>query len=349
MDRILLTLDGSRRSESTIPPAAALCRAFGSELVLLRALRVDESRPLECRIAAAEARAYLKRLMRWADLDGLSVRHAVTAGDPLEETLRLARKVSADLIVVHCSCQSPAHCRLDGHVYSIASGTSSSLLIVRNGDGVPPPIGANPSDAEAQARPWPRRILVPVDGSPRGDWAACMASRLAESSGSEVILAHVISAPDLLSPHRHPEGPALLSSLVDHTVGLAQDHLDGMRDRLSGGQYGIRTRVTVARNVPRALDEMAREENADLTALSAHGWFPEADWVHGSVTEALMTHGSNTLLIFQDWARNTVRGKADEALQSRPSRLTELVVPPSQSSKPFPPSTTERPSRWRRR
>jgi nucleotide-binding universal stress UspA family protein len=349
MDRILLTLDGSRRSESTIPPAAALCRAFGSELVLLRTLHVDESRPLECRIAAAEARSYLKRLLRWADLDGLSVRHAVTVGDPLDETLRLARKLNADLIVVHCACSSPVHCRLDGHVYSIASATSASLLIVRNGDGVPPLVGEAPAGTQGRTSPWPRRILVPVDGSPRGDWAACMASRLAESSGSEVILAHVISAPDLLSPHRHPEGPALLSSLVDHTVGLAQEHLDGMRDRLSGGQYPIRTRVTVARNVPRALDEMAREENADLTALSAHGWFPEADWVHGSVTEALMTHGSNTLLIFQDWPRDVGREQADEALQSRPSRLTELVVPPSQSSKPLPPSTTNRPSRWRRR
>ena len=349
MDRILLTLDGSRRSESTIPPAAALCRAFGSELVLLRALRVDESRPLECRIAAAEARAYLKRLERRADLDGLSIRHAVTVGDPLHETLRLARKLNADLIVVHCACRSPAHCRLDGHVYSIASGVSSSLLIVRNGNGVPAAVEDSPPDPAAHTSPWPRRILVPVDGSPRGDWAACMASRIAESSGSEIVLAHVVSAPDLLSPHRHPEGAALLSSLVDHTVRLARVHLDGMRDRLSGGQCSIRTRVSVARNVPRALDEIAREEDADLTALSAHGWFPEVDWLHGSVTEALMTHGSNSLLVFQDWPMDAHRGEAAEALRSRPDRLTELVFPPGQSSKALQSRTTDRLPRWRRR
>ena len=176
-----------------------------------------------------------------------------------------------------------------------------------------------------------------------------MASRIAESSGSEIVLAHVVSAPDLLSPHRHPEGASILSSLVDHTVDLAQDHLDGVRDRLSGCRCSIRTRVTVARNIPRALDELAREEHADLTALSAHGWFPEADWVHGSVTEALMTHGSNTLLVFQDWPVDAQGDEAAEARRSRPDRLTELVVPPSKSSTPLPPRTTDRPSRWRRR
>ncbi len=347
MDRVLLPLDGSRRSEEAITPAVALCRAFGSELVLLRVLRADDRHPLEYRLATAEARAYLRGLLSTPGLVGIRTRTAVSVGDPVQETPRLARSLAADLIVIHCGCRNRVGCRLDGHVYSIASSTSASLLIVRDTPEPDSSSGDQPDIREA-ARIWPRRILVPIDGSPRGDWAACRATQIAESTGSEVILAHVVSPPDLLSPHRHPGGADLLSSLVDHTVGLAEAHLERMGHRLEGGHHSMRFRVTVARNVPRELDRIAREEGADLTALSAHGWFPEADWIHGSVTEALMTHGSTALLIFQDWPRRSRRWIAEGSVQRRPRRLTELVFPPERPSIPEnenPPDPSSRPHR----
>lgn len=335
MDRVLLPLDGTRRSEQAITPALALCRAFGSELVLLRTLQAEESHPLEYRLAAAEARAYLRGLISTNDPGRVRVRTEVAVGDPVRETPRLARSLGADLIVIHCGCRGDVGCRLDGHVYSIASSTSASLLIVRGADDPDDPWHDAPDPLDS-SRLWPRRILVPIDGSPRGDWAACRATQIAESTGSEVVLTHVVSPPDLLSPHRHPEGADLLSSLLDHTVGLARAHLERMCHRLEGGHHSVRTRVTVARNVPRELDRIAREELADLTALSAHGWFPDADWIHGSVTEALMTHGSTALLIFQDRPRRSRRWSAEGSVQARPRRLAELVLPPDRPPTPDP-------------
>jgi nucleotide-binding universal stress UspA family protein len=344
MDRVLLPLDGSRRSERAITPAVALCRAFGSELVLLRVVRADQSHPLEHRLATAEARAYLRRILSTLHLTGIPTRSEVAVGDPALETRRLARSLGADLIVIECGCEDRAGCRLDCQVYSIASSTSASLLVVRDEEDRHDSSSdaAHPGDG---SRGWPRRILVPIDGSPRGDWAACRATQIAESAGSEVILAHVVSPPDLLSPHRHPEGADLLSSLVDHTVGLATTHLERMRHRLEGGRHSMRARVTVARNVPREVDRMAREEGVDLIALSAHGWFPDEDWLHGSVTDALMTHGSTTLLIFQDWPRRSRRWTAEGSVRSRPRRLAELVLPPGRPRTPEPPEPQGSPDR----
>ncbi len=111
IDTILMSLDGSGFAEAAGGPAVEVARAFGADLVLLRAVPIplivgspyiphaaqSFAEDREQRMAAAEG--YLRRCAERLDLEG-AVRRMVVETEPAHAIPRAAAEEGADLIVM---------------------------------------------------------------------------------------------------------------------------------------------------------------------------------------------------------------------------------------------------------
>ncbi len=120
----------------------------------------------------------------------------------------------------------------------------------------------------------PRRILVPLDGTPGSDGILPHVYRLAHADPghTELVLLTVL-------PPGAPERNAWRAA--------ARQHLVGLRERLGKRGAGIRTRVVEGEPAAQVL-EVARTLDAELVAMATHGRTGLDRWVRGSVAEQVL-------------------------------------------------------------
>lgn len=318
--RILLPLDGSVQAETSVGVVRALTRAFHDARVLaLQVLEGGDDHDLgsvDWRLRRAEAASYLEGVARDLREDGLDVRTRVTQGPAAEEILAAAAGWEADLIVLspHGKGESVGF-RTGGTASKVVSAAPTSILLSRP---------AEPPAPSGEGREM-ERIVVPVDGSSRGDWALCLASSLARSNDAELVVLTVLPPPDLLEPGpiRSSEDE-LLERLALRNRAAAERHLRRVCDQLATPDLHIRSRIESGTSVPRTLDRICLEEGASLAVLAAHGRTGAGGWPYGSVSRAYLDHGSVSTLVLQDDRRRLVR-------RSPFSRQDRAADPPRQA------------------
>jgi nucleotide-binding universal stress UspA family protein len=102
---ILLPTDFSPNAEYALRMASSLARDYGARLILLH-VSMPPSGPIDVLPPGpdlpAESQEALLGKLPWPELPdaGVRVEHRVAEGEPADEILRLARKVSCDLIVM---------------------------------------------------------------------------------------------------------------------------------------------------------------------------------------------------------------------------------------------------------
>ncbi|HVS14878.1 MAG TPA: universal stress protein [Thermoanaerobaculia bacterium] len=300
IDRVLIGLDGSRGAEGALPHAVGLAEAYGAELVLLRVLEdaptgAAPMDPVDWRMRHAEAEAYLNRAAARIAERGLPVEWMVAEGNAAEEIVNAAGRRDVDLVVVgsqgKSGAPSPGLCST---AQEVITGVGRSVLLVRYEDG-PPSEDLSPISY--------RRLLVPVDGSRRAEWAACQATHLARSNSAELLLACVVPVPQTpMRPPLTPEDSELVERLVERGRRWAEEYVEELRNRLMAPDLRVRALVLVSPRVDETLCELPARYDADLVVVSAHGASGEARWPYGSVASRLLTHGSVPVLVFQDQA-----------------------------------------------
>lgn len=298
--RLLIPLDGSQLAECTIPFGLALQRAFSSTVVLQRVLEPDSRATslldsLQWRMGREAARSYLLRVARPFQAEGGNrVEVEVTTGPAPAEIIRLAKQTDVDLVLLSTHGKgglSPFP--VSGTAHKVASAVQASVLLVRAST-------PGPSHTAASLE----RILVALDGSPRGEWAAHVAASIAAPLGSELLLVHVVSRPEVLGKECvGPEQRRALDLFVEIEGEEAWRHLASVADSIASSGMAIRKRVAVECNVARAIDEIAEEERASLVVLGAHGRSVDTGWQYGSVAANLIENGRKPLLVLQDAPR----------------------------------------------
>ncbi len=102
--RILVTLDGSVRSEGVIPQVRDLARCLKAEVRLLRVAVVQTpvgGDPVDAQVRGlAEAQAYVDAWARRLSADDLRVTAAIRIGDPAAQILDHAAAHEVDLIAM---------------------------------------------------------------------------------------------------------------------------------------------------------------------------------------------------------------------------------------------------------
>lgn len=305
--RILVGLDGSAPAREAVAHAAVLARAFDAELVLLRVLEPahdDLFGPLGAlhwKLSRAEARTALEESATALSGQGLKVRAELEEGKPAEQIIDFARAHDCDLIVLASHGEGGvSQFRLGSTAHKVTAESGLSIFLLRG--AAPAATGGSEEEAVDGVRLY-RRILVPLDGSPRGEWALCLAASIARGQRAELLLLSVVPTAEAIAPTPHrAEDRDLREELRARATRCAEEHVEEQRRKLTTPDLTVRTMVRPARRVAQAISEVAEQEAVDLVVLCAHGSGGQAPWPYGSVTSRLLMHDFRPLLIFQDQA-----------------------------------------------
>lgn len=140
-----------------------------------------------------------------------------------------------------------------------------------------------------------KRILVPLDGSPRAESILPHVVGFATSLDAEVVLLRVFE-PDfsLVDPYGHP--PEFYEALREKWQEEVESYLEMLRESLSG--KGLRVRVLVeGEPVVQKIVDVAKREGADLIAMASHGRTGLARMIYGSVATGVLHQADRPMLL----------------------------------------------------
>jgi nucleotide-binding universal stress UspA family protein len=297
LHNILLPLDRSVLAECVLPHAVAVATALGAQVTLLHAMQPPAAGehggpvdPLEWRVRRMEAETYLKDVQARLEAAGVTPDCHVVDGEGAEQIVKYARENQVDLVMLSSHGQSG----LSGwNVSSIAQKVIlrayTSVMVVRAYQPVVPELTGVHYE----------RVLVPLDGSTRAESALALVADLGRSHRSHVLIAHVVSRPEL--PARTPpsaEDNELIERVVERNRAEAVRYLEDVRGRLP--DLDVETRLIVANQPETALHQLAEQEGADLVLMTAHGYTGDPSWPYGSVVVSFLAYGLAPVLIVQD-------------------------------------------------
>jgi len=289
--RIAACIDTSAMGRKVIAHAAAIAKALGAKLTLMRVLETRSAGgmppdPVEWEIRRREAWEAMERIVAEQGYSAQRVKAQVVEGQPAEQISLWVRDHDVDLTVLCTHGEDHATTAdLGQTVRSVLDHAAGSLLLVPH------------SVADAGVVTY-RRILVPLDGSSRAESAVPLAVRLARAQQGEVVLVHVVPIPELTEVGP-PEAEALelRDLLVRRNERVAQEYLDRIRGQVAGQGIAVRSLVLRGGDVRRRLARSIVDEAADLVVLSSHGRSGHTDVPHGSIAAYQIAHPTTPLLI----------------------------------------------------
>jgi nucleotide-binding universal stress UspA family protein len=316
IDHILVPLDGSSLAERVLPHLFALARPFDSRVTLLRVIsRTDSIQPLQridpldWQMREAEARSYLNKLTIKLTKTGLKVRNELMYGDPATLIVEFVRNNNIDLLM------------LSSHGRSGLTGWNISSVVQKTVIRVQKPImivRAYHQSLDDQSEARYKKLLIPLDGSPRAECALPLVASLANFHDAQVVLTHVVRKPEL--PRRAPpsyEESQLANQLIDKNQKAACRYLEDLQDHFP---VRMKTHLFVGDDVADTLHSVVDQEKPDLVVISAHGYSGSTQRPYGSLALNFIAYGTTPLLIVQDM----------------PNSYTVLPTPAELASKEYP-------------
>lgn len=338
--RILVPLDGSLLAERAIPHALKFARIFESNIILLRVLNPisfyenpDAVDPLKWQIRKTEADIYMQgitdRLCKELDADSLvqklpdiddfdeckpRVEYRILEGKTAENIVNFAHSENIDLLVISTHGSGGlSRWNISSVTQKVINLIYLPILVVR----------AYNQPADETASVYYHRILVPIDSSRRAECSLSAGIALARgepqkenkagepSTQTKLILAAVIKPPEVPIPEPYPAKIEKLSEqLMQVSRNFVNNYLKEMRERLP---VDCESLVVENASVTSAIQILAdQDQGIDLVVLCAHGYTGESNWPYGTVTRNYLEHGTKTVLVIQDLAREKVLPSAAE-------------------------------------
>jgi nucleotide-binding universal stress UspA family protein len=299
-DHTLVPLDGSSLAECALPHAVAIARTCGARLTLMRVLeqthsanQIQPNGLLERHFIKLEIKAYLDQLGNRLREAGLQVDSTLQEGSAAERITQYVYDHDVNLVILSSHGRGGlSGWNMGGLAQKIAMRAYVSVMIVRAYQ----PVATNVTGL------CYRRLLVPLDGSQRTECVLPMATTLAQSCESQLLLAYVVCEPEI--PHRVPLAQAetdLVSQLTAHNRLWAAQYLEQLQAHLPSD---AQTRLLFSDSAAEKLHELVVQENIDLVLLSAHGHGGTTKWPYGNMALNFITYGTTPLLVVQDLAQD---------------------------------------------
>ena len=275
---VLVPLDGSPLADRALPYAAALAKAEGNQLLLVRALSSAESQH--------EAEADLTAVADRLSSSGLVVDVVVRRGDAAWVITETARAQSRCLIVMSTHGRSGIGRWIYGSVAD---------QVLRQADV--PVVLVPPTCDRAWKTDGPLRILAPLDGSDLAEEALTVISDLAARSRAELILLRVVEPPTYAFADAYPS--PLYEPEAD--AAEAERYLNDVASAIRPKSDAVKTRIAVG--FPAAtIAATAGEENADLIAMATHASGGLTRLVMGSVATGTLQRANVPLMLLRPTA-----------------------------------------------
>lgn len=329
-EKIIVPLDGSTFAESVIPHVIALARATDAHITLLRVMVEDPTAcvavdPVDWQFQKAEAQAYLDEMSdHLAQLISVQPETVLLEGRAADRIIEYARQTECDLVVLSSHGQSGlSGWNVSGVAQKVIRRVGNSILLVRA-------YQTATGDQEDETTLRYRRIVTPLDGSPRAEHVLPIATALAEWHEAELLLVHAVARPTMIQ--RMPltaEESALAEQLFERNQTQAQKYLEQLRSRLNPEPQ---THVISGENIPATLHKFVTQQAADLVLFSAHGYSAQQQWPYGSLVTSFIDHGATSLLILQDMPPNALEPTAAELAAVAIKRQPALPVDENESA-----------------
>lgn len=294
--KILVPLDGSELSERVLPYARSFAKALKLPVELLQVIDPavietlsDPERGRYVDIVEADMKGnvqdYLSQVA--GSFEGAStVTCVVRIGNPAEI---IADRGSADpgiLIAMSTRGRSGVQRWVLGSVADkVLHSIVSDMLLIR-GDG------SSRSDGEAMLK----TVVVPLDGSHIAEKVLPHAVGLAKNMKLEVILLRAYSLPASIYFSGEEYGPDL-GQLTEQIREEAREYLEAKVQALrSEGLESVSSVLLQGEGAAEIIDT-AQKTPDNLVAMCTHGRSGLSRWVLGSVTERVILHSGDPVLV----------------------------------------------------
>jgi len=293
--KMLIPLDGSRTAEKVLPFARVLAQTVKIPIellgivdlgVMVAHIAADKARYLDTLITQGERSSgvYLKAIAE--RLPGLSVTCTVERGRPAEAIIERAAADKGTLITMATHGRSGINRWLLGSVAEkVLRGTANPLFLVRgNEEGT--------TDGSAAMR----SIIVPLDGSELAESVLPTVVAVAKMLDLEVVLCRVYELPASAyygAEDYLPNYDALKAQVQDE----ARSYLEQKVEALKAMGLARVSSVVLEGSGADEIIHFAQARPDSLVAMCTHGRSGVKRWVLGSVTEKVVRHSGDPVLV----------------------------------------------------
>jgi nucleotide-binding universal stress UspA family protein len=288
-EHMLVPLDGSVLSEGVLPYAEYLAKGLGAKVTLLSVVNPVIRRPPGPGPVGAEEREYLERQSHRLRSEGIEIDSIATVGYyVVDEIITKAKKLGCDLIAMSTHGRTGLGQALLGSVtHDVLHRSPIPVLVIRP-----------PEDGELVREPIKiTSIVVPLDGSELAEAVLPYVEKLAIRLSLEIILLQVVRLVALV-PAVVAGAPRDLTEAEVEGMSQVSRYLLGVARRLQG--KGVQVRHEVLRGPPGAeIVKFARQTPQSIVAMSTHGRSGLSYLVLGSVTDHVIKHSGDPVLVFR--------------------------------------------------
>jgi nucleotide-binding universal stress UspA family protein len=293
--KIVIPLDGSKTADAVLPYARTLARKLNVAVELLGVVDVAALAGQVSRGSAryfdsllsesvASSETYLKRIA--ATFSNANTKCTTERGSPEEVILEKAGDNTA-LITMATHGRSGINRFLLGSIAEkVLRAATSPVLLVRATE-------AGKTDGEATLN----SVIVPLDGSELAETVLPNVVALARELGLEVILLRAYKVPTNIYASPEEYYPVQYEEIRTELRDEARNYLERKVAELK--RFGIAKVSSVAAEGLGADEIMAlgRKLPDNLIAMCTHGRTGVGRWVLGSVTETVVRHSGDPVLV----------------------------------------------------
>jgi len=289
---MLIPLDGSQTAEKVLPYARSLARSLNLPVNLMAVteiltLTAGKAHHLATLVDAAILRnqEYLQKMAR--TFTGVPIDYTVEAGMPEEAIIMKAALDQGTLVAMATHGRSGVKRWLLGSIAEkVLRGSSNPLLLVR---------------ADEKARTYGEvtldQIIVALDGSELAEAVLPTVVELAKAINLKVILLRSYTLPPIIGGYEGyiPDLDELKAEPNQDAVG----YLDGKVQQLKNQGLRDVTPLASEGEAAETIIETAQRSPHSLIAMCTHGRSGVKRWILGSVTEKVVRHSVNPVLVIR--------------------------------------------------
>jgi len=288
--KILAPLDGSKVSERILPYAQLWARSFGIPIELLAVVEPET-------IASSTADHERRRQILTAEKSKVEYLKTITGtvpavsacgdelGNPAEVIVDRPANDPETLIAIGTHGRSGIQRWLLGSVAEkVLRAARNPVLIVRTAEAT----------QDTQALSF-RSVLVPLDGSELAESVLPHAAELSGKMNLEIVLVRVFNIP----ADYYDEGYTADERVWEMVRDEAREYLDKKVKELKSQGLENVSSVLLEGFAAERIITLAQETPQSLIAICTHGRTGARRWVLGSVTERVVRHSGDPVLVIR--------------------------------------------------
>jgi nucleotide-binding universal stress UspA family protein len=296
--KILVPLDGSATAEKVLPYVRTLAGRLKSQVELLGIIDIAElatrvspekARFLDTIVeeGVRESREYLAGTAR--TFMGGDIKCTIDKGRAAEMIVEKGESDRTILIAMATHGRSGIKRWLLGSVAEkVLRGTANPLLLVRAAD-----------EAKSEGLATLNSIVVPLDGSEVAESVLPAVVEMAQDLDSEIVLFRACNVPHSIYGGDGRFATKIVAELIGGIKGEARDYLEKKTKELR--ERGAKTVSYVLKEGIGAdqIIALAHKTPDNLIVMCSQGWSGGRRWLLGSVTETVVRHTEDPVLILR--------------------------------------------------